>query len=682
MAVEKSYGVQECDASKDANSANARPIKPNFMKCKLLFFFILIALFTHAQTKIVDSIRQQIFAAKNNQQKLAAILAYCDQYQSLNRDTAYNYALLAIELAKQTNDKRSLARAKLAFANSYQLWGWVDSAVAVCDSALKKYTVADADIRDIYFKLLRQKAISYGGVERVPEALDILYKLLREAEQYKDSVTIAYTCNTIGSVNINMSKPDEALRWVFRAMRYDTKDERFVAARGIIYANAAYAYMNNGKDDSATYFINEALPLCRKSQNLNAMAAALRIRSTLYTGFKKYDEAEADLREMIGIRQKLANDSNISDENIQIANFYASTGRLEKAIDFCLQHIKEGNIYNTKDTVSFTNHLSIKLSYYDALAGFYKQAGKDKQYAATLETILAAKDSLNTYSSALALAEVQTKYETEQKEKTILLQEYDLTKKNFIIYGSLVLTMLAGFIFYLLFREYRRRQKIKMELAMEHEKIAKQIAVKEAEEKERKRIAADLHDNLGVQANAILYNTELLKGENESNEKLVDDLHDTAKQMLLNLRETLWAMKTTDIAAAELWIRIINFSKQMGRHYTQIHFETQGAAPQDKHLPSARALNIVMMIQEAVQNAVKHSNATQIIIASGIIGNEWHITVNDNGNGFEYENAFAKTDSHGLKNMLERAKASGVKLLINSNANSGTVVTLEIKCNK
>jgi len=49
--------------------------------------------------------------------------------------------------------------------------------------------------------------------------------------------------------------------------------------------------------------------------------------------------------------------------------------------------------------------------------------------------------------------------------------------------------------------------------------------------------------------------------------------------MLVNLRETLWAMKNTDIAAAYLWLRVIDFCKQMGRHYSHINIHAAGTPP-------------------------------------------------------------------------------------------------------
>lgn len=634
--------------------------------------------YSKAQTRIVDSIRHVIHSTNNPQQKLSSILEYCSQYQSLNRDTAYNYALLALRMSRQLNDVPGTAKAELALANAYYLWGWVDSAEAVCDNALEKYKITDLKTRDAYFKLMRQKALCFGGVQDFPDALKVLFQLLREAEQYKDSVTIASTCNTIGSVNINMQKPGEALKWINRSLLYDTKDERFLAIKSAILTNAAYANVGNDNFETAIHLINKAIPLCREAQNLNTLATALRIRSDIYVRLRQYDNAEKDLREMIGIRQKLSNGSNITDDNIQIANFYAGTGQLEKAIAFCKQNIKEGNVYNTGNSVAYNNHLSTKLEYYKVLAGFYKQANLKDDYEKTLEEIIAAKDSFYAINNEQAIAEVQTKYKTEQKEKTILQQQYNLTKKNFIIYGSLGMFVLLAIIFYLLFREYRRKQAIKMKRAIEQENIARDTAVKEAEENERKRIAADLHDNLGVQANAILYNTELLKNETGDDEGLVENLHNTAKQMLLNLRETLWAMKANDIAAAELWVRIISFIKQMGRHYNHIGFSTNGAAPPEMKLQSAKALNVVMIVQEAVQNAVKHSHATKITITSENNNNSWKITTRDNGRGFEFEHALSKTDSHGLKNMQQRIVSGGMHLEITSNNNEGTIVQLQV----
>jgi signal transduction histidine kinase len=212
-------------------------------------------------------------------------------------------------------------------------------------------------------------------------------------------------------------------------------------------------------------------------------------------------------------------------------------------------------------------------------------------------------------------------------------------------------------------------------------KYRKKIALLEMQQTiqaERERISRDLHDNLGVQANAILHNSTLLTEEKGDNKNVVADLQETAKEMLLNLRETLWAMKTADVAAAELWLRIINFMKQMGRHYTSIHFKVQGEVPKNFLLSSNKALNIVLVLQESVNNAVKHAGATTITAISVNSSHEWIITIKDDGKGFDMNTAKEKADSYGLQNMQERAISAGFTYRIDSLPGKGTVTGISI----
>jgi signal transduction histidine kinase len=276
------------------------------------------------------------------------------------------------------------------------------------------------------------------------------------------------------------------------------------------------------------------------------------------------------------------------------------------------------------------------------------------------------------------LAEIQTKYEVQKKEVQIAQQKFTLLKRNYWLYGSIAFILLGLVTGYIGFRNYRGRQKLKMELAMQQEKKEKELAVRFAEEKERTRIAADLHDNIGVQASAILYGTELLQQEVGNGKHVVDNLHDTAKEMMLNLRETLWAMKNTDIPAGDLWIRVINFCKQMGRHYTRIKFLTSGLPPANVVLESATALNILMIIQEGVNNAAKHSGAATIEVAGSMADNQWQIKIIDDGRGFDLPLALQNKEGNGLGNMTERAKVAGAFIKMDSLINDGSVLTLLI----
>jgi signal transduction histidine kinase len=87
---------------------------------------------------------------------------------------------------------------------------------------------------------------------------------------------------------------------------------------------------------------------------------------------------------------------------------------------------------------------------------------------------------------------------------------------------------------------------------------------------------------------------------------------------------------------------------------------------------------VVMIVQEAVNNAIKHAGAPAIKITSSLQNKVWQISIADNGNGFNEKEAAAKTDSYGLTNMKERAAAANISLHINSSAQNGTAIQLQI----
>ncbi|HEY2580700.1 MAG TPA: histidine kinase, partial [Mucilaginibacter sp.] len=107
------------------------------------------------------------------------------------------------------------------------------------------------------------------------------------------------------------------------------------------------------------------------------------------------------------------------------------------------------------------------------------------------------------------------------------------------------------------------------------------VMIKQSLQNQRDLISRDLHDNLGAQANAIFYGTELLKQKNDRDDKLVGDLHDTAGDMLTVLRETLWALKANEVSAADIWLRVLNFTRKIGTYYQDIKIVINGEPPVD-----------------------------------------------------------------------------------------------------
>jgi signal transduction histidine kinase/ligand-binding sensor domain-containing protein len=215
-----------------------------------------------------------------------------------------------------------------------------------------------------------------------------------------------------------------------------------------------------------------------------------------------------------------------------------------------------------------------------------------------------------------------------------------------------------------------------------YQKKLQDLLIKQSLQNERERISRDLHDNLGAQANAIFYGTELLRQKKGHEQKLVDDLHDTAGDMLTVLRETLWAMKITQVEAADLWLRILNFARKIGTYYANLTIEITGTPPGGLTLNATIALNMILIVQEAINNAIRHAEASVITISSYASDNLWRIEIMDDGKGFDLSSVSKKTESYGLENMAERATESNITFEVNSLPQLGTKVFLEINISK
>ena len=627
----------------------------------LLLLIISCPFIGHTQTVLADSLRHSVYAAKTQEDRLKALIDMFEEYHSINRDTLDTYGPVVKELAAASKNKRLKSLAELAYANWYYRWGWSDSSLVFIEPEIARNPVDEPATRDIYFKLTRSKAMYLGSKSRFAEALDVLYSILPKAEQYKDTLVIGLTCNTIGSIAIARQELNEALKWINRSIQVAGAKNRYLQVLAPAYVNAGYAYASLGKMDSASYFIEMGLPICRQIQNLNYVATALRIQTNIYTATKQYKLAEKALLEMISTRAKLTSANFIVEDNLQLADFYANSGQIDKAIEICKNNLKKGNIESTTNGSNevISNDPKLRVTFLEKLAGYYKQAERLDEYRLSLEELVSAKDSLYAANSGEAIAALQTKYEVQKKENTILQQKYDLQRKNFMFYGSIILIALLLISGFALFRSYRKKQKAKVEKLMEEERKQAEEAVKKAEERERVRIASDLHDNLGAFAASMASNLSYihLPDADENTKNAFQQLASNSNAIISQLNDTIWVLKKDELNLTAISDRIKNFINRLRKSYPAVNIEVEENITVDHKLPSSQAFHLYRIMQEAINNALKHSGGENIVIS--IVGkNNWEVAINDDGKGFNV-NEVKTTSGNGLSNIIERSREAG-----------------------
>ncbi len=626
-----------------------------------------------SQTPKIETLTLQLKAATTVEQRLLAILALCQEHQSMNRDTLYGLALEAVQLTANGGKPDQKGLAAMALSDAYMRWGWTDSALAAIEPTLtnkKDYSPA------IYAKVLRNQAMLYAAKSDMERALDILFPALTGAESNKDTLNMAIISNSIGSIKMGTGKPDEALAWIRRAAGLCNGQPSAKAALAAIYTNAGNAYLQKEQLDSALYYIERAAPLCREVQNLFVLATALRIQASALTGKKRFAEAETVLKEMMAIRKKMNGNFLYVEDNLQLADFYANSGQLDKAIAMCQQLLQTGNMYDTTQAFSssFTNDPKLQLEYWEALARYYKQGNRLPQYQSALEKIVTLKDSFYVANSANAIAESETKYEVQKKENTILQQKYSLQRSRFWLYGALALMAMVLMITYFALRDYRRKQQVKLEGAMAEERIKAKVAIRIAEENERVRIAADLHDNIGAYASAIKADVEKMTNSGPAAASpYLANLQQHSQEIINSLRDTIWVLNKENITITGISDRIKNHINKLQASYGDVQLNVTEMITNDQRVNSQTALNLFRMVQEAVHNALKHSGARHINIAIEST-DAASICIADDGQGMETAGQWGK--GNGLANMQARATESGLQLTINAAPQQGTTIVI------
>ncbi|HYC28011.1 MAG TPA: hypothetical protein VEB42_04330, partial [Chitinophagaceae bacterium] len=386
---------------------------------------------------------------------------------------------------------------------------------------------------------------------------------MKESEKQKDTLGMARAALGVGNVNSRLKKYDETLRWYHYALGL-MKNPEYKKELSFLFNNISIIFYHLGKEDSARYYISQGIRYSKEKGNLTNLANALSVEGGLLAAFGHLKEAEASFREQVEVRKRIGDVYYLIADMAQLAIFYASNQQPEKGIAICREAMKlaeeNGNDFQSLNSI------------YSSLAKSYQAAGDHKGLSEALLKQLELKDSIYQRSSAEAMAEMQTKYETQKKENTIIQQELALVSKNYQLYGSLLLLGLVVIFSYLLFRQYKRKQALKLQLLQEEEKRRAEKAVAEAEEAERKRIAADLHDSLGAYAASIVANIDHIRLRQATDNDLIalHELKNNSLAIVSQLADTIWALKKDALSLTAISDRIKVFVQRIQSSYPEI----------------------------------------------------------------------------------------------------------------
>jgi signal transduction histidine kinase len=646
--------------------------------CKRLLFFVLFfsSFNSLAQLSRLDSLKKNIELASSINSRLSATLTFCGEWESFSADTLYKYALTAKQTAitKKNSDALLLSDYYLA-AYLFQK-NKLDTALKAIDGVIAR-SAKRTSYSNTYAKFWLLRANILMRTSDYEEVLKQDLNLLTLAEQNHDSVGMIRFNTSIGNVNLRLKKIEEALQWHYKAIAL-MKTDSLKGTCSFVFINVAVAYhhlytANETKQnkDSMEFNLQKAIKYSREGGTLTNLANSLSMYGEVLAEEKKLPPAEAALTEALAIRKKIGDVFYVIADMIALSSIYEYNNNA-KAVDICLQALNLAKA-NGSDFSSIT-------VIYSSLSEIYSVEGDYKKYSEVLQESMQLQDSMYKINTAETVTEMEAKYDVQKKQTTILQQQYDLAKKNYYVYGSLLLLLLGAVFSFILFKQNKKKQQLKLRMLHEEEQRISAIAVEKAEEHERNRIAAELHDNLGGQLSYISSNMDFLieapviLSEEEKNKRL-SQLNQTAKNTITDLRETIWALKKETVEIEELADRLKLYAQNQLLYKINMKLNVQEKLTVKIILSPAEALNIFRIFQEAINNAVKYSNAEEILLSvTTEAPSGYSISVSDNGKGFDTK--VLHQGHYGLENMRERAKEIQLILEITSSKNNGTMVIL------
>jgi signal transduction histidine kinase len=292
---------------------------------------------------------------------------------------------------------------------------------------------------------------------------------------------------------------------------------------------------------------------------------------------------------------------------------------------------------------------------------------------------------MNVLKNVGAISQMEMKYQFAEHQKKLAEQQLAISNKDnkiktqrLWIVGSLagsLLIILSGL--HLRRQAFHKQRIAALKMQQEKEMLLLQAMI-EGEEKERKRLAHELHDGLGGLLGTIRMQLgTTLESQNQNTESgEYRDILELLEGAYDELRKTAHNLMPETLQQEGLGFATRIFCDRVRRANTlEIHYETVGEIPR---LRPILELGLYRIIQELVHNIVKHAKASEALVQLAINGDCLIITVEDNGIGIQETPYKSEKTGIGLSSIQERITKMGGKFDILSAVNRGTSINIEL----
>ncbi|MCR9265442.1 MAG: tetratricopeptide repeat protein [Flavobacteriaceae bacterium] len=641
-----------------------------------IFLFGLMSLHTVEAQDIQQAINvlKDTLEVKEGEDRILVLKDIAMKFRSIDMDSARYYTELAFNEAEALDDDYYRARIWIV----YGILSWDEGRPKEALSFHLKAKPILENSKDYFVlgSLYTNLANTYEALSEFDKAVDFQFKALESFTEGKDTLWIAGSYLNLGNRYKLIQEPGLSMEYYLKALDlYERIGNNYFMA--MCYNSLAVAYLENKQ-------YNKAIEYAKKSYDTNKdVGAVLELAYPLTNlalaswALGKYDEAELYYNEAIALQEKKGERLALISLKNDLANIYLNQGKTNRAEKLALTTYREAD---SIDYLPGIDALSKTLSL------IYEQKPDFKKAYVYHQKHKAARDSLYFTEKAKEMFNLKEKYESEQKENEILRQKNELVEgelalknRNNMLMGSgalLAILLIVGFVIF-------REQKVKAKNFARETALEKAMAEARAQEnlkEQRLRIARDLHDNIGSQLTYLTSITDSAKRGIDKGEVFLMEKLTQMKQFSLvtisELRDTIWAMNKDEISLEDIKERTQQLAATVHEATDdKVRMKVEGR-PDHKVLNAFVGMNLFRIIQESVNNAVKHSGSEQIQVRFTDIDKKVQIEIEDFGQGFD---TLQSSNGNGLQIMKNRAEKAGIDFKQESIIGKSTKVTLQVK---
>ena len=647
--------------------------KNTFLILLLIFFLPVFSIAQDAKSQI-ENLKAQL---KENPDAKKTASIYSDltwYYSNISSDSALHYGSKAILESKKLGDSTLLAQVFSDIGGVYFIKGDFQNSKG---NYLLAYKIRKAR-KD--YKGLAKINNNLANIYEKTEQYKLAMATFLESLKYFEGINDEKNCNTIkgniGLIHLKLKNYPKALKYISEVVHYQEKNN-FMDGLCISCLNLGNVYLQMNDTVNALNFYNKSVKACTIVGNQKGISSGYNNIGSIKTEQKKSKDAIAFYEKSLKIRKALNSDLDKANFDVNLAKEYSAEKRFKEAKNLLISTKKFFEVKKLDDKLQVN---------YKSLIEICAKLNQPDSVIYYIDKLSKVNKTLLESSSIKQTAELETKYQTEKKEKLILkskaeIAERELEIKNketqFLILSLISLALLS--IIYLIYRQQKLKNK-QQEQEFQLKTAISQIETQNKLQEQRLLISRDLHDNIGSQLTFIISSVDTIKFNNDNLnpvlESKLEKISHFTKDTIVELRDTIWAMNNNAISFEDLKMRILNFVEKAQNSQDTIDFIIEIDTNLNNYVwTSVAGMNIYRTIQEAINNALKYANATVISIDIKEIKDKILITIQDNGIGFDMENV---SYGNGILNMQKRIEDINGTINIQSKLNVGTTIVVQI----